>query len=171
MDILLFFRFLQIFRRKIISLIPRYRLKITAYLFWSSLRTCELFQVVLWAKNAVPSRTWITVIIFTVQVESRECDSEPSSSNMISFDLSNSSNVPAGSVDDDEYVEYSLDMLADFPNNVEEEERVKLTIVPQLWPFRISKSKLFHEITTLKCLWFTHANKPQSLDITTHALV
>lgn len=67
----------------------------------------------------------MTLIIFTVQVESRECDSQPSSSNMISFDLSNSSNVPAGSVDDDEYVEYSLDMLADFPTNVEEEERVK----------------------------------------------
>ncbi|KAL8524805.1 hypothetical protein ACS0TY_014426 [Phlomoides rotata] len=62
------------------------------------------------------------------EVESRESDSQPSSSNMISFDLSNSSNVP-GSVDDDEYVEYSLDMLADFPNNVEEEERMVMVAI------------------------------------------
>lgn len=46
---------------------------------------------------------------------------------MISFELSNGDpfgpNVPA-SIDDDDYVEYSLDSLADFPSNVEEEERV-----------------------------------------------
>lgn len=34
-----------------------------------------------------------------------------------------------GSVDDDEYVEYSLDMLAEFPSNVEEEERVNASHV------------------------------------------
>ncbi|KAG8373023.1 hypothetical protein BUALT_Bualt12G0127800 [Buddleja alternifolia] len=55
------------------------------------------------------------------QVESRSSDSQPSSSNMISFELSgaspHSSNVPT-SIDDDEYVEYSLDTLADFPSNM-----------------------------------------------------
>lgn len=46
---------------------------------------------------------------------------------MISFELSNGNayghNVPA-SIDDDEYVEYTLDNLADFPSTMEEEERV-----------------------------------------------
>jgi hypothetical protein len=46
---------------------------------------------------------------------------------MISFDFANGDpfcpHVPA-SIDDDDYVEYPLDNLADFPSNVEEEERV-----------------------------------------------
>ncbi|KAK6117280.1 hypothetical protein DH2020_048974 [Rehmannia glutinosa] len=59
------------------------------------------------------------------QVESRGSDSCPSSSNMISFELSkSSSHVPGLMDDDDEYVEYPLDTLADFPTNVEEEERM-----------------------------------------------
>ncbi|KAL3828835.1 hypothetical protein ACJIZ3_017637 [Penstemon smallii] len=66
------------------------------------------------------------------QVESRGSDS--SSSNMISFELSNGtpqgSLVPA-SIDDDEYVEYSLDTLADFPSNVEEEERMLMEAVQE----------------------------------------
>ncbi|KAK6130398.1 hypothetical protein DH2020_035808 [Rehmannia glutinosa] len=58
-------------------------------------------------------------------VESRGSDSCPSSSNMISFELSKSSrHVPGLMDDDDEYVEYPLDTLADFPSNVEEEERM-----------------------------------------------
>ncbi|XP_073308059.1 uncharacterized protein [Primulina huaijiensis] len=65
------------------------------------------------------------------QVESRGCDSHPSSSSMISFELSNGSHCshePA-SIDDDEYVEYPLDTLSDFPSNVEEEERMFMEAV------------------------------------------
>lgn len=66
-----------------------------------------------------------------MQLESRGSDSHASSSNMISFDLSGGSpgtgaHLPS-SIDDHEYVEYSLDTLADFPSNVEEEERVRLS--------------------------------------------
>ncbi|XP_073123109.1 uncharacterized protein [Henckelia pumila] len=67
-----------------------------------------------------------------MQVESRESDSHPSSSSMISFELSNGSphcsHVPA-SINDDEYVEYPLDALSDFPSNVEEEERMFMEAV------------------------------------------
>lgn len=46
---------------------------------------------------------------------------------MISFELSNGHpygpHVPT-TIDDDQYVEYPLDNLADFPSNIEEEERV-----------------------------------------------
>ncbi|XP_073028662.1 uncharacterized protein [Primulina eburnea] len=65
------------------------------------------------------------------QVESRGSDSHPSSSSMISFELSNGSHcshAPA-SIDDDEYVEYPLDTLSDFPSNVEEEERMFMEAV------------------------------------------
>ncbi|CAI9118629.1 OLC1v1020222C1 [Oldenlandia corymbosa var. corymbosa] len=55
-----------------------------------------------------------------------------SSSRMISFELANGDpygpHVPA-SIDDDEYVEYSLDSLADFPNNIEEEERMLMEAI------------------------------------------
>lgn len=58
--------------------------------------------------------------------------SSSSSSKMISFELSNGHpygpNVPA-SIDDDQYVEYPLDNLADFPSNVEEEERMFMEAV------------------------------------------
>lgn len=51
----------------------------------------------------------------------------PSSSSMISFELSNGdpfgSHVPA-TLEDDQYVEYQLDDLAGFPSTAEEEERV-----------------------------------------------
>lgn len=51
-----------------------------------------------------------------------------SSSKMISFDFANGDpfvpHVPTASIDEDDYVEYPLDNLADFPSNVEEEERV-----------------------------------------------
>ncbi|XWS09082.1 hypothetical protein CRYUN_Cryun40dG0055600 [Craigia yunnanensis] len=54
-------------------------------------------------------------------------DDGPSSSNMISFELSNGhpfgSHVPT-TMDDDQYVEYQLDDLTGFPCNVEEEERM-----------------------------------------------
>ncbi|XP_070042258.1 uncharacterized protein [Nicotiana tomentosiformis] len=66
------------------------------------------------------------------QEEGTGTDSVPSSSKMISFELSNGDpfgpNVPA-SIDDDDYVEYSLDSLADFPSNVEEEERMLMKAV------------------------------------------
>ncbi|XVF28950.1 hypothetical protein REPUB_Repub15cG0076700 [Reevesia pubescens] len=54
-------------------------------------------------------------------------DNGPSSSNMISFELSNGHpfgpHVPT-TIDDDQYVEYQLDDLTGFPCNVEEEERM-----------------------------------------------
>lgn len=65
--------------------------------------------------------------IFFLQEEGTRTYSTPSSSKMISFELSNGDpfgpNVPA-SIDDDDYVEYPLDNMADFPSNVDEEERV-----------------------------------------------
>ncbi|KAG5627960.1 hypothetical protein H5410_013178 [Solanum commersonii] len=58
--------------------------------------------------------------------------SAPSSSKMISFELSNGDpfgpNVPA-SIDDDDYVEYPLDNMANFPSNVDEEERMLMKAV------------------------------------------
>ncbi|XP_021291881.1 uncharacterized protein LOC110422336 [Herrania umbratica] len=54
-------------------------------------------------------------------------DNGSSSSNMISFELSNGNpfgpHVPT-TMDDDQYVEYQLDDLTGFPCNVEEEERM-----------------------------------------------
>ncbi|KAE8076939.1 hypothetical protein FH972_015556 [Carpinus fangiana] len=56
----------------------------------------------------------------------------PSSSDMISFELSNGHpfgpHVPTTS-DDDQYVEYPLDDLAGFPSNLEEEERMLMEAV------------------------------------------
>ena len=52
----------------------------------------------------------------------------PSSSKMINFEFTNGHHVPT-SIDDDEYIEYPLDNLADFPSNVEEEERVSLWLI------------------------------------------
>ncbi|KAK7387819.1 hypothetical protein VNO78_22613 [Psophocarpus tetragonolobus] len=56
----------------------------------------------------------------------------PSSSSMISFELSNGDpfgpNVPA-TLEDDQYVEYQLDDLADFPSTAEEEERMFMEAV------------------------------------------
>ncbi|XP_060217732.1 uncharacterized protein LOC132645018 isoform X2 [Lycium barbarum] len=66
------------------------------------------------------------------QEEGTGTDCAPSSSKMISFELSNGDplgpNVPA-SIDDDDYVEYPLDNMADFPSNVEEEERMLMKAV------------------------------------------
>ncbi|KAG6432205.1 hypothetical protein SASPL_103779 [Salvia splendens] len=66
------------------------------------------------------------------EVESRSSDAQPSTSNMISLEFSRDSphgSLGPGSVDDDEYVEYSLDMLAEFPSNVEEEERMLMVAI------------------------------------------
>ncbi|XP_042064777.1 uncharacterized protein LOC121808376 isoform X2 [Salvia splendens] len=66
------------------------------------------------------------------EVESRSSDAQPSTSNMISLEFSRDSphgSLGLGSVDDDEYVEYSLDMLAEFPSNVEEEERMLMVAI------------------------------------------
>ncbi|KAH1116298.1 hypothetical protein AAZX31_17G018600 [Glycine max] len=56
----------------------------------------------------------------------------PSSSSMISFELSNGdpfgSHVPA-TLEDDQYVEYQLDDLAGFPSTAEEEERMFMEAV------------------------------------------
>ena len=64
-----------------------------------------------------------------LQDQSTSNDTDLSSSNMISFELSNGhpyeTNVP-NLMDDDQYVEYPLDDLAGFPCSVEEEERVSL---------------------------------------------
>ncbi|XP_055818147.1 uncharacterized protein LOC129887184 isoform X1 [Solanum dulcamara] len=66
------------------------------------------------------------------QEEGTRTYSAPSSSKMISFELSNGDpfgpNVPA-SIDDDDYVEYPLDTMADFPSNVDEEERMLMKAV------------------------------------------
>ncbi|GAA0148340.1 hydrolase [Lithospermum erythrorhizon] len=69
---------------------------------------------------------------FESQDKDAETDAAASSSNMISFDLSNSS--PYGSripvcIDDDEYVEYALDDLSEFPNNVDDEERMLMEAI------------------------------------------
>ncbi|XP_015573402.1 uncharacterized protein LOC8261489 isoform X1 [Ricinus communis] len=56
----------------------------------------------------------------------------PSSSNMISFEISNGHpygpNIPTA-MDDDQYVEYQLDDLAGFPCDIEEEERMFMEAV------------------------------------------
>lgn len=56
----------------------------------------------------------------------------PSTSNMISLELSNShshGSYTSPSLDEDEYVEYSFDSLADFPSSAEEEERMLMEAV------------------------------------------
>ncbi|KAL5782455.1 hypothetical protein ACOSP7_007484 [Xanthoceras sorbifolium] len=59
-------------------------------------------------------------------------DQSPSSSNMISFEISNGTpygpHVPT-MTNDDQYVEYQLDDLSGFPSNVEEEERMFMEAV------------------------------------------
>ncbi|CAE6197187.1 unnamed protein product [Arabidopsis arenosa] len=58
--------------------------------------------------------------------------SSSSSSDMISFDLSNGDPYPphlAVAVDDDQFVEFHVDELADFPSNAEEEERMLMEAV------------------------------------------
>ncbi|CAA7028050.1 unnamed protein product [Microthlaspi erraticum] len=58
--------------------------------------------------------------------------SSSSSSDMISFDLSNGDPYPshlAVALDDDQYVEFHVDELADFPSNAEEEERMLMEAV------------------------------------------
>uniref|UniRef100_A0A1J3IBY4 Uncharacterized protein YqkD n=1 Tax=Noccaea caerulescens TaxID=107243 RepID=A0A1J3IBY4_NOCCA len=58
--------------------------------------------------------------------------SSSSSSDMISFELSNGDPYPphlAVALDDDQYVEFHIDELADFPSNAEEEERMLMEAV------------------------------------------
>ncbi|CAH2079206.1 unnamed protein product [Thlaspi arvense] len=57
--------------------------------------------------------------------------SSSSSSDMISFDLSNGGPYPhlAVALDDDQYVEFHVEELADFPSNAEEEERMLMEAV------------------------------------------
>ncbi|KAL6526531.1 hypothetical protein OROGR_015621 [Orobanche gracilis] len=62
-------------------------------------------------------------------VDSKNPDSQASSSNMISFELSGAGSHTPLSFNDDEYVEYPLDTLTDFPSNVEEEERMLMVAV------------------------------------------
>lgn len=68
-----------------------------------------------------------------LQGEAIGTESPSSSSGMISFELANGQpygpHVPIA-IDDDQYVEYSLDNMTEFPRNLEEEERVgQLTIL------------------------------------------
>ncbi|KAK7264546.1 hypothetical protein RJT34_32155 [Clitoria ternatea] len=65
--------------------------------------------------------------------EGEKCgDRSPSSSSMISFELSNGDpfgpHVPT-TMDDDQYVEYQLEDLAGFPSSAEEEERMFMEAV------------------------------------------
>ncbi|CAA0824988.1 alpha/beta-Hydrolases superfamily protein [Striga hermonthica] len=87
-----------------------------------------------------------------VQVDSRGSDSEASSSNMISFELSglnpHGSHVPL-SINDDEYVEYPLDTLADFPSNVEEEERMLMVAVLESLKDMKTKSPPVEELLSI----------------------
>lgn len=67
------------------------------------------------------------------QGEAIGTESPSSSSGMISFEIANGQpygpHVPIA-IDDDQYVEYSLDNMTEFPRNLEEEERVgQLTIL------------------------------------------
>ncbi|KAF3559746.1 hypothetical protein F2Q69_00015655 [Brassica cretica] len=58
--------------------------------------------------------------------------SSSSSSDMISFDLSNGDPYPphlAVALDDDQYVEFQVEELADFPSNPDEEERMLMEAV------------------------------------------
>ncbi|PIN15495.1 putative alpha/beta hydrolase [Handroanthus impetiginosus] len=67
-----------------------------------------------------------------IEVESMDSDSYPSSSNMISFELSKSSphaSLVHGLIDNGEYMEYPLDNLTDFPTKVDEEERMLMEAV------------------------------------------
>ncbi|KAL1224830.1 hypothetical protein V5N11_012913 [Cardamine amara subsp. amara] len=57
---------------------------------------------------------------------------ESSSSDMISFDLTNGNQYPphlAMALDDDQFVEYHLEDMADFPTNEEEEEKMLMKAV------------------------------------------
>ncbi|KAL2459198.1 alpha/beta-hydrolase superfamily protein [Forsythia ovata] len=94
------------------------------------------------AINQVRSRRPMSKIVVPAEMSSNDkqsdcqeegtgSDSLASSSNMISFEFSGGSphgTLPA-SIDDDEYVEYPLDSLADFPSNVEEEEKMFMKAV------------------------------------------
>ncbi|XP_020960171.1 uncharacterized protein LOC107637813 isoform X1 [Arachis ipaensis] len=66
--------------------------------------------------------------------EEKGGDLSPSSSSMISFELSNGNSygpqVPAA-LDDDQFVEYPLEDLAGFPSSAEEEERMFMEAVIQ----------------------------------------
>ncbi|KAG7542989.1 Serine aminopeptidase S33 [Arabidopsis thaliana x Arabidopsis arenosa] len=67
----------------------------------------------------------------TKEKENNEVSSS-SSSDMISFDLSNGDPYPphlAVALDDDQFVEFHVDELADFPSNAEEEERMLMEAV------------------------------------------
>ncbi|KAI3948199.1 hypothetical protein MKX01_014798 [Papaver californicum] len=83
-----------------------------------------------------------------------EKDLISSSAGLISFDLSNGHlHEPAApnTTDDDEYIEYPLDNLSDFPCNMEEEERMLMEAV----------------LESLKDLDTKHTNKAQSPNVDT----
>ncbi|KAH0915886.1 hypothetical protein HID58_030332 [Brassica napus] len=70
---------------------------------------------------------------FSSSLSVREKEGSSSSScDMISFDLSNGDPYPpnlAVALDDDQYVEFQVEDLADFPSNAEEEERMLMEAV------------------------------------------
>ncbi|XP_018451004.2 uncharacterized protein LOC108822433 [Raphanus sativus] len=82
------------------------------------------------------SRTEVPSNVSSNQSSSETKEKEGSSSSscdMISFDLSNGDPYPphglAVALDDDQYVEFQVEDLADFPSNAEEEERMLMEAV------------------------------------------
>ncbi|KAI3979910.1 hypothetical protein MKX01_042564 [Papaver californicum] len=83
-----------------------------------------------------------------------EKDLVSSSAGLISFDLSNGhlhEPMAPNTTDDDEYIEYPLDNLSDFPCNMEEEERMLMEAV----------------LESLKDLDTKHTNEAQSPNVDT----
>ncbi|XP_023547926.1 uncharacterized protein LOC111806722 [Cucurbita pepo subsp. pepo] len=89
------------------------------------------------------------------QDRSTSNDTDLSSSNMISFELSNGhpyeTNVP-NLMDDDQYVEYPLDDLAGFPCSVEEEERMLMeAVMESLKDFKMKNTQEEEQASSVVC--------------------
>ncbi|KAG6575023.1 hypothetical protein SDJN03_25662, partial [Cucurbita argyrosperma subsp. sororia] len=89
------------------------------------------------------------------QDQSTNNDTDLSSSNMISFELSNGhpyeTNVP-NLMDDDQYVEYPLDDLAGFPCSVEEEERMLMeAVMESLKDFKMKNAQEEEQASSVVC--------------------
>ena len=71
-------------------------------------------------------------LLYVLSFQEKE-GSSSSSCDMISFDLSNGDPYPpnlAVALDDDQYVEFQVEDLPDFPSTAEEEERVIIPFGP-----------------------------------------
>lgn len=85
-----------------------------------------------WVTNFSTYKSLTDMFLFQ-EKENYEVSSS-SSSDMISFDLSNGDPYPphlSVALDDDQYVEFQVEELADFPSNPDEEERVR--IITKSW--------------------------------------